>query len=57
MKAILRTTLDRDLVNEAKKIAREREISISAMLERALDRYLLLLTGGKENHKDQRRAS
>lgn len=61
MKVTLRTTLDKDLVKQAKEIAQKREISISAILERALDRYLPLLyvedNAREVNIKEQRRAS
>ncbi|MCI2429473.1 ribbon-helix-helix protein, CopG family [Candidatus Acetothermia bacterium] len=43
MKVTLRTTLDRDLAKRAREIAEKREISFSAILERALDRYLPLI--------------
>jgi post-segregation antitoxin (ccd killing protein) len=37
------TTIDRDLLERARLIARSRGISVSAIVERALDRYLLIL--------------
>jgi predicted transcriptional regulator len=59
MKVTLRTTLDKDLAKRAKKVAQQREISISAVLERALDRYLPLIDEEDkgDNLKEQRRAS
>jgi Zn-dependent peptidase ImmA (M78 family) len=36
----LRTTIDRDLLIELRRLARERGVPMSAILERALDRYL-----------------
>jgi post-segregation antitoxin (ccd killing protein) len=36
----LRTTIDRDLFIELRRLARERGVPMSAILERALDRYL-----------------
>jgi len=59
MKVTLRTTLDKDLAKRAKKVAQQREISISAVLERALDRYLPLIAEEDkgDNLKEQRRAS
>ncbi len=34
------TTIDADLLQRARCVARERQISVSAIVERALDRYL-----------------
>jgi post-segregation antitoxin (ccd killing protein) len=49
MKKAINTTLDRDLLVQAKKTAQKRRISVSAIMERALDRYLALLEA--ENHE------
>jgi hypothetical protein len=43
----LRTTIDSDLLVELKRLARERGVPMSAILERALDRYFRdVLRGG-----------
>jgi post-segregation antitoxin (ccd killing protein) len=45
MKAEIHTTLDGDLLRKARRMARERKVAVSAILERALDRYLDQLAG------------
>ena len=50
MKAEIHTTLDGDLLRKARRMARERKVAVSAILERALDRYLDQLAG---EHIDQ----
>lgn len=39
------TTVDADLLQRARRVARDRGISVSAIVERALDRYLPTLEG------------
>ena len=58
MKVTMRTTLDKDLAVRAKEIAQRLEISLSALLERALDRYLPLVedSKGREHDEKDRRA-
>lgn len=59
MKIIFRTSIDRDLAEKAKEIARKRDISFSAILERALDRYLPQLIEEEEKYerrKEEHRA-
>lgn len=51
MKATLRTTLDKDLADRAKMISKERGVSISALIERSLDRYLDFLIARENGSK------
>jgi post-segregation antitoxin (ccd killing protein) len=50
VKSSINTTLDCDLLVRARRAAATRNISVSALLERALDRYLELLQ--EENVRD-----
>ena len=51
------TTVDADLLERARNTARERGISVSAIVERALDRFFLTVDEETRTMKDQRRAS
>ncbi len=51
------TTVDADLLERARNIARERGISVSAIVERALDRFFLTDHEETQRLKEQRRAS
>jgi len=42
-KASLHLTIDRDLAHAAREFAKARRIALSALFQRALDRYLLLV--------------
>lgn len=40
MKTATKVTLSRDVLREARRVAQEREVSFSVLVERALDAYL-----------------
>ena len=41
MKESVNTTIDRDLLCSVRRLAKERGLSVSAVMERALDRFLI----------------
>ncbi|MBI1744683.1 hypothetical protein HYR54_16680 [Candidatus Acetothermia bacterium] len=51
MKVTLKTTLDKDLAERAKQLSKEREVSISALIERSLDRYFDFLIAREDRCK------
>ncbi len=56
-KEIVCTTMDRDLIEKARAISRKRKVSVSALLERALDRYLPLLDDADERYQQKFRGN
>lgn len=53
-KSVLRGTVSNDLVREVKRISSQRSVSVSALLERAIDHYLGILDqrGGDQAGQD-----
>ena len=47
------TTLDADLLKEAKEMAEKRGVAVGALIERALDRYLDRLKSHEEIRRDR----
>jgi hypothetical protein len=44
-KSQIKTCLDADLAKEIREVSRKRGVSISGLIERAIDRYLFELNG------------
>ncbi len=52
----LRTTIDKDLLEQLRNLAQRRGVPMSAILERALDAYFNMIGNDHNNNEDQRRA-